>query len=163
MSAVEGSLIAAWDDMLRHQNVAPSLDKSAQEVSHLLGPLLEFLEESIPDADVKQVFPGVVAVGGPDSALGNGASVKMKSLEPLTGGLFVALRDGSYILMTEVGALWTRSDHVSSLNLFTAKVLFMKVPSVEIVEQEDGDLGVLRFVFDDLPRSVVEKEVMPHA
>ncbi len=159
-SAIEGSLVDAWNRMLRHQSVAPSLGQSAKELDQLLGPLLEYLENHIPDADVEQVFPGVVAVGGPDSALGNGATVKLKSLEPLTGGLFVALKDGSYLLMTEMGPLPARGDIVRGLNLFTAKVLFAKAPSVEIVYHEDGKDEVLRFIFDDLPRTLVESEVL---
>jgi hypothetical protein len=162
-SPVEDSLVAAWHRMLGHQDVAPSLKQSAQEVSQLLEPLLEYLESFIPDAEVDCVFPGIVAVGGPDSTLGTGASVKMKSLEPLTGGLFGAVRDGTYILVTELGPLAVRGELVRGKNLFTAKVLFVKTPSVEILYTEDGEDDVLRFIFDDLPRSLVETEIMSRA
>lgn len=162
-TAVERSIVAAWNRMLAHQDVAPSLGKSAQEVGYLLEPLQVYLENHIPDAEVVHVFPGLVALGGPDGALGNGGSAKLKSLEPLAGGLFAALSDGTYILVTELGPIPVRGDAVRGLNLFTAKILFAKVPSIEIVYHEDAEDDVLRFIFDDLPDSLVKALVLPRA
>ena len=65
--------------------------------------------------------------------------------------------------MTELGPIPVRGDAVRGLNLFTAKILFAKVPSIEIVYHEDAEDDVLRFIFDDLPDSLVKALVLPRA
>jgi hypothetical protein len=154
-SVARASLQDAWNELQNLQGVAPTVVKSAQALSGLLETLASVIESVDANSTVVDVFPGLLHSGGPDGPLGDGATTKLKSLGPSGSGIYALLGSRTVVIVAEPGIPFVvPATRIRSRNAVSAKALFMKVPTLELVYEEGGEVACLRFSFDDLPEDL---------
>lgn len=155
-SQARSTLQQAWKANSGLGGDAPTIEQSMAAVSELLAPLAAALDELDPDAVVLKAVPGIFHAEGPQAPLGEGGAVKMKQLAPQAPGICATLQDGSVVIVGAPGIPFSlRADTIRQRNFINVKVFFAKIPSLELVYSEDGEMDCLRFSFDDLSEKAV--------
>lgn len=155
-SIARSTLMAAWARNSSLKAVAPGIDSSMAEVDDLIAPLAAVVDDFRPDVEVVDALPGTFHAGGPEAPFGSGSSVRMKEVAPQRLGICAMLKDGSLVIIAYPGLpLMAESSEIRARNFMHLKILFMKVPALEVLISEDGQNECLRFSFDALPDKVV--------